>query len=416
MNHKRLVRTGTATTARPHIEPLEDRTLLATCHVSRLSDAGAGFGFRGDLRYCINRVNANPGADVIDFHVTGVIQLSGALPDLSSDVDILGPGADALTVRRNTGGDYRIFSIDAGVTVEISGLTITNGRGGIFNDGGTLTLSGMIVTENLGPLEGGGIHNNHGEVTIVDSSITANRAGHGGGIYNLSGTVNILSSTISGNRASGVSALHTGGGGIGNDLGIVTIENSTVADNLACCQAAALNGGGIDNNEGTVTVSHSTIADNNAQADGGGIMTSYPNSFLHIGNSIVALNGASQGTNIKGAPVSNGYNLFGSSDYIYTWAPTDLLDVDPQLGPLADNGGPTQTFALLSGSPAIDTGTNQMAPEWDQRGPGFPRIVNGTIDRGAFEVQTTSAPTGPIARRGSPDPAVLITAKIDDDD
>ncbi len=61
------------------------------------------------------------------------------------------------------------------------------------------------------------------------------------------------------------------------------------------------------------------------------------------------------------------------------------------LGPLADNGGPTLTHALLPGSPAIDAGDNTDAPEWDQRGPGFPRIVNGTIDIGAFEVQNTAA-------------------------
>ena len=77
------------------------------------------------------------------------------------------------------------------------------------------------------------------------------------------------------------------------------------------------------------------------------------------------------------------------------------------LGPLADNGGPTQTHALLPGSPAIDAGDNTDAPEWDQRGIGFPRIVNGTIDIGAFEVQATGAPlpANPLA--------VLITADLE---
>jgi WD40 repeat protein len=84
-----------------------------------------------------------------------------------------------------------------------------------------------------------------------------------------------------------------------------------------------------------------------------------------------------------------------------------LLDVNPIIAPLVYNGGPTQTMALLPGSPAIDSGTNQNAPEWDQRGPGYPRIVNGTIDRGAFEVQATGAP---IPWNGF---AVLITADVE---
>ncbi len=69
-----------------------------------------------------------------------------------------------------------------------------------------------------------------------------------------------------------------------------------------------------------------------------------------------------------------------------------VTDVDPMLGPLADNGGPTWTMALLPGSPAIDAGDNADAPEFDQRGPGFPRIVDGTIDMGAFEVQSSPIP------------------------
>src|SRR5262245_25913431 len=109
----------------PKLEPLEDRVALSTCHVTRLSDAVAGMGFRGDLRYCITRVNNNPGPDVIDFvNVTGTINLGAALPSLSSDIDIFGPGADMLTVRRDTGGDYRVFTVTAGSTVRISGLTM----------------------------------------------------------------------------------------------------------------------------------------------------------------------------------------------------------------------------------------------------------------------------------------------------
>src|SRR5262249_20201921 len=77
-------------------------------------------------------------------------------------------------------------------------------------------------------------------------------------------------------------------------------------------------------------------------------------------------------------------------------AATDLLYVDPQLGPLQDNGGPTWTMALLPGSAAVGTGDPTDAPEFDQRGPGFARVVDGKIDIGAFEVQV-SGPSTPIA-------------------
>ena len=85
--------------------------------------------------------------------------------------------------------------------------------------------------------------------------------------------------------------------------------------------------------------------------------------------------------------LSRGHNLFGNSFDGSGYAASDLLDVDPRLGPLQDNGGPTQTMALLPGSPALNAGDNTGAPTSDQRGPGFPRVVGGTIDIGALEVQ-----------------------------
>jgi hypothetical protein len=94
-----------------------------------------------------------------------------------------------------------------------------------------------------------------------------------------------------------------------------------------------------------------------------------------------------------GTFLSQGHNLSSDDGSGFLTRDGDLTDTDPLLGPLQDNGGPTQTMALLDGSPAIDAGDNTDAPEWDQRGPGFPRIVgildpdNPVIDVGAFEVQ-----------------------------
>jgi hypothetical protein len=108
---------------------------------------------------------------------------------------------------------------------------------------------------------------------------------------------------------------------------------------------------------------------------------------------------------------ASGYNLISNSTGGSGYAPTDILDVDPLLGPLADNGGPTLTHALLPGSPAIDAGDPNPAdpPEWDQRGPGFPRIANGRIDIGAFEVQATGMPRHTLYY------VLLVTADIEDD-
>jgi hypothetical protein len=150
MYHSRLARKLRA--YRPRLQVLEDRTLLSTYVVDHLADDLVGSGLSGSLRYCIT--NATDG-DTINFGqgVAGTIQLTGALPNLTHDISINGPGPDLLTVRRDTGGNYRIFTVSAG-TIAISGLTITHGYpagdaggGGIWN-GASLTLSNCAVSGN----------------------------------------------------------------------------------------------------------------------------------------------------------------------------------------------------------------------------------------------------------------------------
>jgi hypothetical protein len=98
-------------------------------------------------------------------------------------------------------------------------------------------------------------------------------------------------------------------------------------------------------------------------------------------------NTAPTGPDLYGNLGSLGHNLIGNTDGGSDFDPTNFLNVDPLLGPLQVNGGPTFTMALQCGSPAIDAGDNTDDPDWDQRGEGFPRIVNGIIDIGAYEVQ-----------------------------
>jgi hypothetical protein len=116
-----------------------------------------------------------------------------------------------------------------------------------------------------------------------------------------------------------------------------------------------------------------------------------------IKNVILAGNTAPTSPDVSGVLNSQGHNLIGDGTGGSGYVDTDLVGtsespIDPRLGPLQNNGGPTLTMALLPGSPAIDAGDNTDAPPWDQRGPGFPRITpdDPIIDIGAFEVQAGS--------------------------
>ena len=163
----------------------------ATLTVNSLADGTPANDGRCTLREAITNANdqsgstdcaAGSGSDVIRVGVTGTVQLSGALPELSGNLQIEGPGADRFTVRRDTGGDYRIFTVTSGSVVSISGITISNGNvpqsigGGILNDG-TLTVSGSTISGNRA-IRGGGINNNS-TLTTTGSTISGNRAGDG---------------------------------------------------------------------------------------------------------------------------------------------------------------------------------------------------------------------------------------------
>jgi hypothetical protein len=414
---------------RPHFEVLEARHLLSTYVVDRLTDGGAGSGLAGDLRYCIRHA---ADGDAITFGVTGTINLTypyGSLY-LLHNISIEGPGADLLTVsgpgRDSYPENFRDFTVLPRATVSISGLTITNGYapqgdypyrdgnlGGGIGNFGTLTLSNSTVTGNtvnacpgpdngcfdyVPPSAGAGIFNgnNHGTavLTIINSTVSHNYGGLGslgGGIANGSvglgpgvpgGTVILSNSTVSGNSSAG-------GGGISNVYqGLLMVTNSTIAGNSAPDQ-----GGGIYNVGATLTIANSTISGNYSGSTGenGGGIESYA-AVIVMRNTILAGNTAPYVPDLDGCLTSSGYNLIGNTHGGCGFDPTDLLNIDPRLGPLQDNGGPTPTMALLPGSPAINAGDNTNAPLWDQRGASFRRIVHGTIDIGAFEVQARGYP------------------------
>jgi CSLREA domain-containing protein len=260
--------------------------------------------------------------------------------------------------------------------------------GGITSFGGTATVSNSTISGNSASPLAGGLLNNGGTMTINNSTISSNSASSGGGIYNGSdGTMTVNNSTISGNSASS-----TFGGGLYNNGGTATIGNSTISGNNS-----ADSGGGMFNGiSGTITISNSTISSNSANTGGGlrnfsGTMT--------LANSIVA--NSPLGGNCAGTITNGGHNLDSFTTCGWGSSNGSLSSSDPKLGSLANNGGPTQTHALLTGSPAINAGNNSLIPAdvtdqdgdsnaseplpFDQRGPGFPRIVGSIVDIGAFE-------------------------------
>lgn len=267
----------------------------------------------------------------------------------------------------------------------ISGNSVTGSGGGIFNLG-SITISNSTISGNGAENTGAGIDNrNEADLTITNSTISGNypasetHALGGAGIYSTDeATVVIRNSTISNNSA------FYGGGIFQTVDATMTISNSTISGNIVDYQ-----GGGLGS-VGTMTITHSTIANNSAVESGGGIYRASSGTWT-LANTLVAANDAPNGPDIFGAIVSNGYNLIGDSSDMTGLVITDLRDGTARplnLGALGDYGGPTETMALLADSAAINAGNPAFLPTFipnDQRGIGYPRVVGGQLDIGAFE-------------------------------
>ncbi|NEO64165.1 MAG: hypothetical protein F6J98_28645 [Moorea sp. SIO4G2] len=367
---------------------------MATFTVDTLIDENDGIGTGGvSLRDAIEAAN-DPGGDDQDTIIfasslnEGTITLTHGELLITSNLSIEGNGAN-ITVDAN--GQSRVFNVNDGngspdQTVGINGLTITGGNassgGGIYNNE-ILTINNSTIANNVAASFGGGIYIfGSGTANIANSTIANNQASDGGGIEILGGTANIANSTIVKNQGSNI------GGGIDVYNGTANIANSTIANNQAS------DGGGIYIfGSGTANIANSTIANNQAN-EGGGIDND--GGTANIASTIIAANNANNvGDDINGAFTSLGNNLIGNGETGSGFTNgvngdlvgTTAAPIDPLLGPLQNNGGPTETLALDPGSPAIDAGSNPNGLTTDQRGAGFDRVVGSSADIGAFELK-----------------------------
>ncbi len=362
------------------------------------------------LRGALEAANSHIGEDGIEFSLPAgsIINLDSALPSISESLSINGPGASALTVRRNSATRFRIFHITASGPVLLSGMTMTNGEafidggGGVKHEGiGTLNVNAVTLNANKATIGGGGILNaSSGTVNVTNSTLSGNSSGRGGGIANEgTGTLNVSSSTLNDNSTGAA------GGGIAIFSGVANVTNSTLSANVAG------DGGGIAVVEGTLNLGNSTLSGNAAE-NGGGLFSSA--GTINVRSSIIALNiSLGSGPDVSGTVVTGGFNLVGKSNgstgftALTDQVGTAAAPLDPMLASLQNNGGPTRTMALTPGSPALDKGinTDPIHLTTDQRGSGFPRTFDDPInpnanggdgtDIGAFEVQTgqTATPT-----------------------
>jgi hypothetical protein len=377
--------------------------------------------------------NAGVRVTIENLRLTG-----GGMPNLQAIIDgggILNQGS----LRMNNvivSGNYVQFGGQGGGIFNMGALTMTNSAvsnnstgahfgsgGGIYNQGSLTIISSTINGNNVFEASGGGGIFNTGTLIIRNSNVHNNSNagffGPGGGISN-AGILSMTHTTVSNNHAASPGGgIHNhgeailtianstidrngaayGGGGIYNS-GALTVTNTTISSNttiFSSCCGVPIGGSGILNN-GTLALSFTTIAANSANEagfNGGGINNQGQAEF---GNTIIAGNitvGGDDDCSNTGSLTSLGYNLVA----VGTGCPTLGTDktVNPAdifvtvLGPLHDNGGDTETHALLPGSPAIDAADNRTCPATDQR--GRPRPVDGdndstaVCDIGAFELQ-----------------------------
>jgi hypothetical protein len=403
---------------RPQVEALEDRCVPSSFLVTNLSSRPNTIG---SLPYGLNLANSSTTPATIIFSPG----LSGAINPFSilaiqnangQSVTIDGSGA-SITVSGGPVITQAAFVIGGGQTATINALTITGGdnpqgAGGILNNGGGLTLTNSVVAgnigagiDNMGTLSmtndtvanntGGGIANSAGStLTLTNCSVTGNSrpSSDGGGIVS-NGNLTLTNCTIAGNTAgSSGGGIYYGGGIYNGDT--LSMTNCTVAGNQAS------GGGGIYSTHMSMLI-NCTVANNTVTSGGDDVGIDVGNAMplaLTLLNTIVynPKSGAATEADVLGTITDAQGSLFGTSPTIAANGNlgSNLVNTNPLLVPLQNNGGPTQTMSLHAGSPAIAGGVSNsglgMVPTTDQI--GNPRPANSP-DIGAFQTQVGASPS-----------------------
>ena len=399
-------------------------------------------------------------------NLSGLTVSNGHAPDGTPGAFAGGAGGEGGGIRNIATlvmTDVRITGNQSGKGGDAESLVGNGGKGaGIYNDGGTMMMTNCIVSGNRSGDAGGGspvnfahggdgagIFSQGGAATMINVSITSNTGGNstgssglgglGGGFYIAApGIVSMDKSVVSNNMAGdGTGNIGSPGfaGGIFTE-GLLTITNSTISGNVSksigggimnrggavlrlrnstLSGNSALDGAAINNDtNGLLHLTNCTITNNTSQGQGAVQINSQT---VEVRNTIIAGNG---GKDISGTFISRGNNLIGAQCVIAILncsgftngvngdqVGTQEAPLDPRLGPLTNNGGPTQTHAILPGSTALDAGNNCVLDNScspavgqsltnDQRGTGFPRAADSadadttaTVDIGAFEAQAS---------------------------
>jgi hypothetical protein len=410
-----------------------------------------------DLREAVEAANtdsvvdvcaAGSGADTILFDASlsgATIYLASTLT-LTQNVTIDGSAlASQITLsgdsNQDTFADVRVFSVNSGVTAILNNLIIKKGLGNGSNGGGiqnngTLTVTNSTFSSNSSVgsgISGAAIYNN-GTLTVTDSTFSGNSAfnGSGGAIDNpnSSSVLIVTNSTFSGNSAYS-------GGGILNYMGMLTVTNSTFSGNSASAygggiynagtgtstitnstfsgNSSSAYGGGIANTNGTLTVTNSTFSNNSAGNAGGGISSAL--GTLNYANTIIANSTAGGDCDFyadiyAGTLGTNTNNLVEDGSVGCSAA----LSGDPNLDVLAyNNGGATKTFALLTGSSAIDAGDNTTcnnSPVSAADQNGVTRPVGAQCDIGATEGSTSTSSVPMITSFVATSPSTSLNIPI----
>ncbi len=358
----------------------------ATLTVGNPSDSGVG-----SLRQAI--ADAMEG-DTINVPSVGTIILSSGALVIDKSLSIVGTGAVPLTISGNNA--TRIFQVTSG-TVVLAGFTLTSGlaeagsAGGAIRNSATLTLNNCTVTNSRAETGGGICNDADALLTLNNSFVDGNAAigangANGGGIVN-SGILTVNSSTFYRNHT-----VSGEGAGIYQAQGGLLVNNSTFYGNSASF-ACAGRGGALAVEGGTAEVNNSTIAGNSASASfgGGGIFQGA--GTLSLNNTILAGNSAPDGgADCSGTITTGDFNLVQDTSGCTLAGTHNVIGQDPLLGQVQNNGGLTFTMALLSGSPALDSGKSAGTPPTatDQRGAprpvNSPAVISGDgSDIGAFE-------------------------------